>query len=115
MILENGLNSRSDRYSDGLDHDSRSTDDTGSMPTPGYDDFHPTGSRRRRRGKSDGTATAKDRLTETFNTASRYVQSRDMSEMVDDVTQAARRNPRVAVIAVAAVGFLIGRSLRRSR
>ena len=54
-------------------------------------------------------------MTDTFNMASQYVTSHDMSAMVDDAKQIVRKHPRAAIIALAAVGFLLGRSLRRSR
>ena len=110
MTQHNDLNSRSDRYDDGLDYDSRSEQALGR-----YDDYMPRGSRRPGMRQSDGIAKAKDRITDTFNMASQYVTSHDMSAMVDDAKQIARKHPRAAMIALAAVGFLLGRSLRRSR
>ena len=115
MTQHNDLNSRSDRYDDGLDYDGRSEQTLGSISEPGYDDYKPRGSRRPGMRQGDGINKAKDRLTETFNTASQYVKSHDMSAMVDDAKQVARKHPRAAIIALAAVGFLLGRSLRRSR
>ena len=115
MTQHNDLNSRSDRYDDGLDYDSRSEQARGSMSEPGYDDYMPRSSRRPGMRQSDGIAKAKDRMTDTFNMASQYVTSHDMSAMVDDAKHIVRKHPRAAIIALAAVGFLLGRSLRRSR
>ena len=115
MTQENELNSHSDRYSDGLDFGSRMVEGSSRMAEPGYEDYLPTGSPRSGARKVVGIGTAKDRLSERFNAAADYVTSRDMSDMVDDVKEAARKHPRVAIVALAAVGFLIGRSLRRSR
>ena len=115
MTHRNDFNSRSDRHDDGLDYESRSEQALGSISEPGYDDYKPRGSRRPGMRQSDGIAKAKDRLTETFNMASEYVKSHDMSAIVDDAKQVARKHPRAAIIALAAVGFLVGRSLRRSR
>jgi ElaB/YqjD/DUF883 family membrane-anchored ribosome-binding protein len=55
---------------------------------------------------TDKTAAAIDRATE-------YIRNVDLRSQVDDLWAAMRRNPTPSIIAAAAVGFILGVSLRR--
>lgn len=111
----NAANGRRDRYSEDVEFGRNAG---GASAT--FDDLgHSTGRRDRAADKlsdaRDKLSEAKDKVTERLAGASRYVKSRDMSEIMDDARDAARKNPRLAILTLAAVGFLLGRAMRRSR
>ena len=54
--------------------------------------------------------TTADKLTATAD----YLRSHDMKKMMDDVEELVKKNPGPCIIAIGFVGFLVGRSLRRS-
>jgi len=46
--------------------------------------------------------------------AADYVRDQDVTAMLSDVQQAAKRNPGVVILAAAALGFLLARALSRN-
>lgn len=111
----NAANGRRDRYSEDVELRRNAG---GSSAT--FDEFgHPAGRRGRAADRlsdaKEKLSDAKEKVTERFAGASRYVKARDMSEIVDDARDLAKQHPKVAILTLAAVGFLIGRVLRRSR
>ncbi|HYW50084.1 MAG TPA: hypothetical protein VE861_05730 [Gemmatimonadaceae bacterium] len=108
MSEYNPSNYRRDRYSDDVEFRR-----SGDSPSATFDQFDSSRGRGQR-GK-EKLSEAKDKLTQGFSTASHYFKSRDASEMMTDVRVAARKNPKIAILALAAIGFLIGRGMRRSR
>jgi len=62
-----------------------------------------------------GISGAQDTMQRGISGAQDYVKSHDFEDVVEDARNVARRNPRVAIVALMAVGFVIGRLLRRPR
>jgi len=63
-----------------------------------------------------------DRVSQVANQAAsrlestaEYMREHDVRDMMDDFGGMVRRNPGVSLIAAAAVGFLLGSSMRRDR
>ena len=44
-----------------------------------------------------------------------YVRTHDADDVLEDAREVARKNPRVAILAFVALGFVLGRLMRRSR
>jgi len=105
---------RSRRYTDEF---ADTSDGTGPGAAT-YDEFMPDGARspdNRQRRTPEGFSRAKDSVQRGFSDAQRYITSHDVEDVVEDARNVARRNPRVAIVALVAVGFIIGRLLRRPR
>jgi len=62
-----------------------------------------------------GISGAQDTMQRGISGAQDYVASHDFEDVVEDARNVARRNPRMAIVALVAVGFIIGRLLRRPR
>lgn len=62
------------------------------------------------RDKADNVT---QRVKSTVSNAQRYVQESDARDMWGDVKELARRNPGSAMVAMAAIGFVLGRSTSR--
>jgi ElaB/YqjD/DUF883 family membrane-anchored ribosome-binding protein len=56
--------------------------------------------------------TASRNVAETLDQTGRYIEDRNLSGMMDDLTGLVRRNPIPAVLIGLGVGFLLGRALR---
>jgi hypothetical protein len=54
-----------------------------------------------------------DRAAESLDRAGQYLQQRELSDFVDDVSGMIRRNPIPSVLTGIALGFLLARSSRR--
>jgi hypothetical protein len=54
-------------------------------------------------------ATAADKMDQ----ASMYLQQHDMTDIANDLQQFARAHPTESLVAAAALGFLVGRAMRR--
>jgi len=114
MTLFNESQYRRQRYTDEF---AGSRDGTGPGAAA-YDEFMPEGARSPDSGKRrtpEAFARAKDTVQRGFSGAQRYITSHDVEDVLEDARNVARRNPRVAIAALVAVGFIIGRLLRRPR
>jgi ElaB/YqjD/DUF883 family membrane-anchored ribosome-binding protein len=60
------------------------------------------------------TDRATDKTMAAIDRATDYVRNANVRQQVDDLWLAMRRNPTPSIIAAAAVGFILGVSLRRS-
>ncbi len=103
---------RRDRYTDEL------AGSRGSVGAAAYDEFMPDGVRpsaSSRDRSPEMFSRAKDKVQRGIAGATDYVKSHDMDDVLEDARSVARRNPRVAIVALVAVGFIIGRMLRRPR
>ncbi len=69
----------------------------------------------RARSAADAAKNATKRVQRGLSHGADWVKQHDASEMWDEMQGLARRHPGKSMLAVAAVGFLVGRSLRRSR
>jgi len=58
---------------------------------------------------------ASDRVADALEGAGKYVEDKNLSGMMDDMTSLIRRNPIPALLVGLGVGFLIGRVLSSSR
>lgn len=58
-------------------------------------------------------AGAAHSAAEGMERAADYLRDQDLSDIVDDVRQAVTRHPGAALLAAAALGFVIARSLSR--
>jgi hypothetical protein len=90
----------------------------GGADAANSDEFMPDGThsaRNPRDREPQMFSRAKDTVQRGISGATDYVRSHDIEDVLEDARKVARRNPRVAIIAVVAVGFLIGRMLRRPR
>lgn len=108
----NEAQQRRDRYNDEFGTS------RGSAGAAAYDEFMPEGSHPSSRGRGrtpEMFSRARDSVQRGISGASDYVKSHDMDEVIEDARNVARRNPKVAIAAFVAVGFLIGRLMRRSR
>jgi ElaB/YqjD/DUF883 family membrane-anchored ribosome-binding protein len=56
--------------------------------------------------------TASRSVADTLDQTGRYIEDRNLSGMMDDLTGLVRRNPIPAVLIGLGVGFLLGRALR---
>jgi len=63
------------------------------------------------RGGQLGTMASK--AAEAIGFTAGYLRQHDMQDMVSDAERVARKNPGAALVAAAAVGFLIGAALRK--
>lgn len=52
------------------------------------------------------------KAADTMESAAGYMREHDVNEMASDLQQIVRDHPREALIAAAAVGFLVGRAMR---
>jgi ElaB/YqjD/DUF883 family membrane-anchored ribosome-binding protein len=59
---------------------------------------------------SDAVSAAQDRAKQAAGAVADYFQSRDFSQMADDVGNVVRRYPVASVLVGIAVGYLIGRA-----
>ncbi len=94
------------------------TSDGTSPGASTYDEFMPDGARSPDNGQRrtpEAFSRAKDTVQRGFSGAQRYITSHDVEDVVEDARNVARRNPRIAIVALVAVGFVIGRLLRRPR
>jgi len=62
---------------------------------------------------SQGIANMANKAADSLEQTAQYMREHDVRGMVGDVEQVVRRNPGPALIAAAAVGFLLGSALRR--
>jgi hypothetical protein len=58
-------------------------------------------------------ASAADATAEAIESAADYVRESDLSDMYADVKRIVKEHPGVALLAVAAAGFVLARSLSR--
>ena len=103
---------RSDRYDEEFGVSSR------AGGAAAYEEFVPEGTRSSHAGgvrTPEMFSRARDTLQRGIRGATTYVKSHDVDDVLEDARTVARRNPRVAIVALVAVGFLIGRLMRRSR
>lgn len=103
---------RRERYGDDLGSP------RGGAGAANYDEFMPEGTHPSQgsRGRTpEMFSRAKDTVQRGISGATDYVKSHDFEDVLEDARSVARRNPRVAIVALVAVGFLIGRMLRRPR
>lgn len=103
---------RRDRYNDELRGAMRAGD------ASAYDEFKPDGDRSAHNGGGrtpEMFSRAKDTVQRGISGATDYMKSHDVKDVLEDARTVARRNPRVAIVALVAVGFLIGRMMRRPR
>jgi ElaB/YqjD/DUF883 family membrane-anchored ribosome-binding protein len=64
--------------------------------------------------KVRGTArSVSDRVRGAVKDSARYVTNTDRADLMRDAGDLVKRHPRAAMMAVAVVGFMIGRSVRR--
>ena len=106
----------SQRQRDRYDDDAGTGRSRGSDPS--YDEFMPDGTHASIGGQQRTRAMfsrARDSVQRSISGASDYVKSHDMDDVLEEARTVARRNPRVAIVALLAVGFLVGRMLRRPR
>ena len=99
-------------------HDDDATTGRFRGSNPSYDEFMPDGTHQSLGGQGRTPAMfsrARDSVQRGISGASEYVKSHDMDDVLAEARTVARRNPRVAIVALLAVGFLIGRMLRRPR
>jgi ElaB/YqjD/DUF883 family membrane-anchored ribosome-binding protein len=67
----------------------------------------------REKGPEHGMlGTASHYVADTLDSTGRYIEDRNLSGMMDDVTNLIRRNPIPAVLIGLGVGFLLGRTFR---
>jgi len=69
-----------------------------------------------RRQSEAASATFEDgarKTAEALGMAAGYIRTHDAQEMISDAEEAARQNPKPALIIAASVGFLLGALLRR--
>lgn len=108
MPESNGAQYRRERYDE--DFGPR-----GGAEASSFEDRLPSAARAAGRRVPEAFSKAKDRVQRGFAGAQDYVKSHDVDDVLEDVRDVARKNPRVAIVAVVAVGFLLGRLMRRSR
>jgi ElaB/YqjD/DUF883 family membrane-anchored ribosome-binding protein len=70
------------------------------------------GSVRDKAPESGMLGQASDYVADTLEQTGRYIQDKNLSGMMDDMTGLIRRNPIPAVLIGLGVGFLLGRALR---
>jgi hypothetical protein len=102
---------RRDRYTDEL----RASGRDGAAA---YDEFMPDALKSAKNGgmrTQEMYSRAKDSVQRGIAGATDYVKSHDVDDVLEDARTVARRNPRIAIVALVAVGFLIGRLMRRPR
>ena len=63
------------------------------------------------RHTSDGVRSAGKRASDVISHSSAYLRTNGAKDMIDDVEGLVREHPGKALLAVAAIGFLLGRSL----
>jgi ElaB/YqjD/DUF883 family membrane-anchored ribosome-binding protein len=63
---------------------------------------------------SDRVATAADKAASALGSTAEYVRDIDSRDIMDDVTNMAKRHPAATLAAAVALGFLVGRSATRS-
>jgi ElaB/YqjD/DUF883 family membrane-anchored ribosome-binding protein len=67
----------------------------------------------RDRGPDSGVfGSAKEYVADTLDQTGQYIQDKNLSGMMDDVTGLIKRNPIPAVLIGLGVGFLLGRAMR---
>ncbi|MES3033526.1 MAG: hypothetical protein V4813_05965 [Gemmatimonadota bacterium] len=81
----------------------------------GVDDTLPEAARRAGRRVPEAFSKARNRVQRGISGAQDYVKTHDVEDVLEDARNVARKNPRVAIVALVAVGFLIGRLMRRQR
>lgn len=59
-------------------------------------------------------ATAADKAASALGSTAEYVRDLDSRDIMEDVTNMAKRHPGAALAAAVVVGFLVGRSATRS-
>ena len=59
----------------------------------------------------DGVKTAGKKMSEVMGTSTEYFRSNGAKDMLEDVEGIVKKHPGKALLAVAAIGYLIGRSL----
>jgi len=69
----------------------------------------------RARGAADKARNATKRMQRGISTGADWVKEHDANEMWGEVQTLARKHPGKSMLAVAAIGFLVGRGVRRSR
>lgn len=73
------------------------------------------GARAAGRRVPEAFSKARNRVQRGLSGAQDYMKSHDMQDVIEDARDVARKNPRVAIVALVAVGFILGRLMRRSR
>ena len=63
------------------------------------------------RHTSDGVRSAGKRVSNVVGNSSEYLRANGLNDMIEDVEGVVRQHPGKALLAVAAIGFLLGRSL----
>lgn len=63
---------------------------------------------------SDRVATAADKAASALGSTAEYVRDFESRDIMDDVTNMAKRHPAATLAAAVAIGFLVGRSATRS-
>lgn len=66
------------------------------------------------KGVSHSVADMADKTASALNTTATYVRDFDSRDMMNDVTDMAKRHPGKSLAIAAAFGFILGRSLMRS-
>lgn len=66
------------------------------------------------KGVSHSVADMADKTAAALNTTADYVRDFDSRDMMNDVTDMAKRHPGKSLAIAAAFGFILGRSLMRS-
>lgn len=108
MPESNGAQYRRDRYED--DFAPRAGADAAE-----FGDRLPDGARAGVRRVPEALSRAKTSVRRGLSGAQEYVRSHDMDDVLEDARNLARKNPRVAIVALVAAGFVLGRLMRRSR
>ena len=63
------------------------------------------------RHTTDGVKTASKRVSDVIGHSTDYLRTNPAAEIIDDLNGVVRRHPGKALLAVAAMGFLLGRAL----
>lgn len=63
------------------------------------------------RHTSDGVRSAGKRVSNVVGNSSEYFRANGLNDMIEDVEGVVRQHPGKSLLAVAAIGFLLGRSL----
>lgn len=63
---------------------------------------------------SDRVATAADKAASALGSTAEYVREFESRDVMDNVTNMAKRHPAATLAAAVAIGFLVGRSASRS-
>jgi ElaB/YqjD/DUF883 family membrane-anchored ribosome-binding protein len=114
-VLVTPFNERRDRRERYLDELDGARDASGAAA---YEEFIPHGSRgstSQQRKSPVALARARDTVQRGMSGAQDYLQSHDVEDMIEDARNVARRHPRAAITLFVAVGFILGRVLRRPR